>query len=176
APGQPCPTEPAGYGEGQLELALAADLPDARTGGALPGTQPPLRSGKLNTMKQPAMRTGRWRASMLALLLLAGSGCAMTRLQPPQLQVVEVGLVGAGVLSQQLRVRMRVHNPNDAELPVRGISYEVQLSGETFASGESERDFVVPAVGETEFSLDVTTNAAGALLSLLGNRGTGNPV
>lgn len=126
-------------------------------------------------MKQAAIVTGGWRASMLALLLLAGSGCAMTRLQPPQLQVVEVGLVGASVLSQQLRLRMRVHNPNDAELPVRGISYEVQLSGETFASGESERDFVVPALGDTEFSLDVTTNAAGALLSLLGNRGTGNP-
>lgn len=122
-------------------------------------------------MKQPAIVRGRWRAAVLAAMLLAGSGCAMTRLQPPQLQVVEVGLIGASVLKQQLRLRMRVHNPNDVELPVRGISYEVQLAGETFASGESERDFVVPALGETEFSLDVTANAAGALLRLLGERG-----
>ena len=49
-------------------------------------------------MKQPGIVRGRWRAAVLAAMLLAGSGCAMTRLQPPQLQVVEVGLVGASVV------------------------------------------------------------------------------
>ncbi len=112
----------------------------------------------------------RRRTLLLAPFALCFSGCAATRLQPPQLQVIEVGLVGASLLRQDLRLRMRVQNPNDVELPVRGISYAVQLSGETFASGESERDFVVPALGETDFSLDVSANAAAAVLRLLGER------
>lgn len=110
------------------------------------------------------------RTLLFAPVALCLGGCAVARLQPPHLQVLEVGLVGASLLRQDLRLRMRVQNPNDVELPVRGISYEVQLSGETFASGESERDFVVPPLGETDFSLDVSANAAAALLRLLGER------
>jgi LEA14-like dessication related protein len=91
------------------------------------------------------------------------------------LQVIDVSLLGGDLMQQQLRVRMRVQNPNDVALPVRGISYEVQLAGETFADGESERDFVIPALGETEFNVDVTANAAAAVLRLLGSRDRSNP-
>jgi LEA14-like dessication related protein len=110
-----------------------------------------------------------------ALLCVALGGCAVARLQSPQLQVTEVSLLGADLFKQQLRVRMRVQNPNDVELPVRGITYEVQVAGETFATGDSERDIVVPALGSTEFDVDVTANAAAALLRVLGNRDRGDP-
>ncbi len=103
------------------------------------------------------------------------SGCAIARLEPPRLQVVEVGVLGGDLLRQQLRVKMRVHNPNDVELPVSGITYEVQLAGQTFANGESSRDFVVPALGAAEFDLDVTANAAAAVLRMLGDRERGDP-
>ena len=119
------------------------------------------------------MRLIRVLAATVAVALL--SGCAMARLEPPRLQVLEVGLLSGDLLKQQLRVKMRVHNPNDVELPVRGITYELQLSGETFANGESSRDFVVPALGAAEFDLDVTANAAAAVLRLLGDRARGNP-
>ncbi len=119
------------------------------------------------------MRWIRVLAATAAVALL--SACAMARLEPPRLQVLEVGLLGGDLLQQQLRVKMRVHNPNDVELPVRGITYEMQLSGETFANGESSRDFVVPALGAAEFDLDVTANAAAALLRLIGDRARGNP-
>jgi LEA14-like dessication related protein len=118
----------------------------------------------------------RTRALAAMVLLAAGStGCAVARLDPPRLQVMEVSLLGADLLRQQLRVRMRVHNPNDVELPVRGITYEVQVAGETFATGESQRDIVVPALAATEFDVDVTANAAAALLRVLGSRDRGDP-
>jgi LEA14-like dessication related protein len=109
---------------------------------------------------------------LAAILLL--SGCATLRLTPPHLQVVGVSLLGANLLQQQLRVRVRVDNPNKTELQVRGIDCEVQLAGATFASGASERDFVVPALGAMEFDVDVTANAAAALLRLLGSRERGS--
>jgi LEA14-like dessication related protein len=115
------------------------------------------------------------RAFGAAVLLALAAGCSVLQLEPPRLQVTEVSLVGADLLKQQLRVRMRVHNPNDVELPVRGISYEVQVAGDTFANGESQRDIVVPALGATEFDVDVTANAAAALLRVLANRDRGDP-
>jgi LEA14-like dessication related protein len=115
------------------------------------------------------------RAFAAAVLLVAPAACTMLQLEPPSLQVTEVSLLSADLLKQQLRVRMRVQNPNDVELPVRGITYEVQVAGETFANGESQRDIVVPALGSTDFDVDVTANAAAALLRVLGNRDRGAP-
>ena len=46
-------------------------------------------------------------------------------------------------------------------------SYEVELSGKAFAHGESLGNFQIPARGQTEFDVNVTANAAGALLRLL---------
>lgn len=104
-----------------------------------------------------------------AMLATLGACSAVVPLQEPKLQVVGVELLRGDLLRQELRVRMRVQNPNARELPVRSITYEVQLGGEAFAHGESERDFLVPANGETEFDVSVTANAAAAVLKLVGS-------
>jgi LEA14-like dessication related protein len=50
---------------------------------------------------------------------------------------------------------------------VRGINYEMEVAGEPFAHGESDKNFEVPALGSTEFDVSVTANAASALLKLV---------
>lgn len=106
---------------------------------------------------------------LCGLVLLASCSGLVPKLEAPQLQVVGVELQRADLLSQQLRVRMRVTNPNDRALPVRAITYQVEVAGEPFAQGESERSFDVPALGSTEFDLGMKANAAGVLLRLLGS-------
>ncbi len=112
----------------------------------------------------------------LAILTAALSGCALfvPKLQTPNLSIVDVEVRKASFLEQDLRVRMRVENPNDRSLPVQGLSYTVYLGGQEFASGVSGASFVVPALGTAEFNMDVTANAAGALFAILGKpRGQG---
>ena len=105
---------------------------------------------------------------LAALLMVAAlTGCAYTHLEKPKLEVVDVQLLKGDLLQQQLRLRMRVQNPNDRELPVSGITYQLDVAGEAFAHGESERNFVVPALGSAEFDVNVTANAATALLKIL---------
>lgn len=103
-----------------------------------------------------------------ALLLVAGCG-GITELVAPELDVVDVKLVGGDLSGQQLRVRMRVNNPNDRELPVKAIAWRMEVGGEQFATGESERNFVVPALGTTEFDMNMHADMAGAVLRLLGS-------
>jgi LEA14-like dessication related protein len=107
------------------------------------------------------------RAIAAGLLLTLLVGCAYTRLQEPRLQVVDVTMVKGDLLKQELKVRLRVQNPNDRALPIKGITYEVALAGENFAHGESESNFIVPANGEMEFDVGVTANAAAVVLRLL---------
>ena len=113
----------------------------------------------------PAMRS-----VPLLLLAVALSGCALflPKLRTPALSIVDVEVVRANLLQQQLRVRMRVENPNDRSLPVKGLSYTVYLGGQEFATGASDASFVVPALGTAEFNMDVNANAAGALFAILG--------
>jgi LEA14-like dessication related protein len=119
----------------------------------------------------PAMRS-----VPLLLLAVALSGCALfvPKLQTPKLSIVDVEVLRANFMEQQLRVRMRVENPNDRSLPVQGLSYTVYLGGQEFASGASDASFVVPALGTADFNMDVTANAAGALFAVLSKpRGQG---
>ena len=60
----------------------------------------------------------------------------------------------------------RAESRTIASLPVRGITYEMEVAGEPFAHGESDKNFDVPALGSTEFDVSVTANAASALLRL----------
>jgi LEA14-like dessication related protein len=112
-------------------------------------------------------------ARLIVMLALAGlgSGCSslVPKLETPDLAVVNVEVLRSDLLQQELKVRMRVTNPNDRSLPVRSITYRMEVAGEQFAQGESERDFEVPALGTTEFDVNVTANAAGAMLRLLGS-------
>ena len=101
--------------------------------------------------------------------MLALSGCALLvpKLEKPQLSIVNVELLKSDLWEQQLKVRMRVQNPNDRSLPIKGLSYMLEVAGQEFARGASGASFVVPARGEAEFDMNVMANMAGTLLKLL---------
>jgi len=101
------------------------------------------------------------------MVLLAGCASLGTKLETPRLSLVGIQLQDASFFEQRLRVRLRVQNPNDIVLPVRGLDVQFELDGEDFAQGVSERAFDVPAFGEAEFDMLVTANAATALLRIL---------
>jgi LEA14-like dessication related protein len=103
-----------------------------------------------------------------AAVALLSSGCALApKFTTPTLTVVGVRLEGSDLITQHLKVRVHVQNPNDRTLPVKGIEYALDVDGEPFATGDSAASFVVPALGEAEFDMNVTTNVAGTLVRLL---------
>jgi len=111
--------------------------------------------------------------------LLVVTGCAMTsNLQPPKISIVSVNTTSADVFSQQFRVHVHVQNPNTLALPVKSIEYELFLQGDSFAEGNTEQPFVVPALGEAEFDTVINTHFTSSLMRLLGklNERDGNKV
>ena len=111
---------------------------------------------------------------LLTLLLVVGlSGCSLfvPKFERPTLSVVGIQLMKSDFFHQELRVRMRVQNPNDRSLPVEGIIYQLEVEGQELAHGMSGESFVVPALGEAEFDMSVSANMANMLFKLL-NRNT----
>src|SRR5687768_2579623 len=109
----------------------------------------------------------------LWVMLLPLAGRMTPKLQAPELSLVNVSMTSADIFNQQFNVRLHVQNPNDRDLPVNGIDYELFLEGDSFAEGVSNKQFVIPANGETEFDLPVRTNfvsSLGRLVSRLQGR------
>jgi LEA14-like dessication related protein len=112
---------------------------------------------------------------LVALLALSGCSVLWSHWQTPTLAIVSIQLGHSDLWQQHLQVRMSVHNPNDRELPVQGLSYSLEVNGEECAHGESGASFVVPARGDAEFDMNVTANAAAALLRMFAH-GNAAPV
>jgi LEA14-like dessication related protein len=110
------------------------------------------------------------RAIVLSWLALAFAGCSLLvpKLETPVLSIVNVELQDSTLWEQRIKVRMHVQNPNDRALPIKGLSYALEVAGQDFAHGVSAASFTVPALGEAEFDMNVTANMASALIQLLG--------
>jgi LEA14-like dessication related protein len=105
------------------------------------------------------------RLSPISLVLcLAACSLAAPKFNRPNVSVVNIEMRGGNLWEQNFTVKLNVQNPNDRALPVSGLHVELNAGGERIASGVSDRPFVVPAFGESEFDMTIKANMALALL------------
>jgi LEA14-like dessication related protein len=102
---------------------------------------------------------------LLLVLLLGLAGC-VPKFERPNLSVSSIQIQGGNLLQQNFLVKFQVQNPNDRALPVRGLHAELNVAGQRIASGVSNRAFVVPPRGESEFDMTISANMALALLHI----------
>jgi LEA14-like dessication related protein len=111
--------------------------------------------------------------AVIFILIAAGCSSLGPKIEAPRLTIVRVAMTSADMFNQQFLVRLHVQNPNDRDLPIRGIDYKLFLQGDSFAEGVATRPFTVPALGETEFDMTVRTNfvsGVGRLLTRLNGK------
>ncbi len=115
------------------------------------------------SMVKPALRAC-WVVALAALL---ASCTTMRDLKAPSVELVGVQVLSSDMFAQRFKVRARVHNPNDLELAIRGLDYQIFMMGDSFAEGMSNESFVLPALGDAEFDMLVTTNFVSSFGRLL---------
>jgi LEA14-like dessication related protein len=114
------------------------------------------------------------RALVLATLLaLAACATFGPKLETPTVSVVALQMTSGDMFSQRFRVRVKVQNPNDLEVPVESIEYTMFLMGDRFGKGTTDQPFVLPARGEAEFDMMLTTDFVSALGRLVSRMGGG---
>lgn len=98
----------------------------------------------------------------LALLLLLGSlisGCASLanklNPEPPKVTLLGITPVKMEVLQQTFRLTLNLQNPNDFDLPIRGLQFNAAINDDDFASGVSNNAIDLPAFGEAEMEVEV---------------------
>lgn len=111
-------------------------------------------------------RTLRPRGFALILWALHGlAGCAGmgAAWQAPEVELVGIQPRQIALERQSVVLRLRLTNPNDRALPVKGLTYRVLLEGRELAEGSSELARLIPPGGREEVELEVRSD----LLALL---------
>ena len=121
--------------------------------------------------------TRRVAAALLGTALIGGCATLAPKFEHPRLSVAGVEMKDASLTEQHLRVKLRVYNPNTVALPIEGISYTVDGAGEELGRGVTADSFTVPAHGEAEFEVLMTTNLAPVLFKVMPHlKEAGHPI
>ena len=130
--------------------ACGAGLPDPE--------QVPARRG---------LRAALPAAALLAALLLLG-GCAGLGIKTPSITVADISVLEASVFEQRLAIKLRILNPNKVEIPITGLTFDVDLNGEPFAKGVSNKSVTVPPLSEAVLEVTAVTGFAGIIRQIQG--------
>lgn len=99
------------------------------------------------------------QAAILGVAVALLSACGVgSDVRPPQVAVEDVRPVGGGLFSQQVRLDLRVTNPNDFDLDVTGLRANLDVNDQPFASGVSNQRVTIPRLDSRRVSLEATAS------------------
>jgi LEA14-like dessication related protein len=96
----------------------------------------------------------------LALLILV-SGCAGLRMQAPSVTVADISVMEVSLFEQRYAFKLRVLNPNDMEIAVTGMTFEIELNNQPFAKGVSNKPAMLPRLGEAIVEVSAVSDLTG---------------
>jgi LEA14-like dessication related protein len=99
-----------------------------------------------------------WFAGLMALCLTACSGLPLNAVAP-KVSVAEVDIKSLGVFEQHFDVGLRVNNPNDFDLTIEALDFELELNGRAFAAGQTRAATLIPAVSSVLLRVDAVTRS-----------------
>jgi len=95
---------------------------------------------------------------VLALGLAACSGLSFNAVAP-KVSVADVAVKRLGFFEQRFDVGLRVSNPNDFDLTIEALDFELEVNGQPFASGLSQTSTRIAATSSTLLRIDAITQS-----------------
>ena len=106
-------------------------------------------------------------AAAAALLLVVGCAGANRSIRPPRVSIADLRVAEIKPLETVFEVSMRVINPNDTALNVKGIEYDLDLNGRNFGYGVSGQAVDIPPFGTGLVSVFVYSSVVDMARGLL---------
>lgn len=112
-------------------------------------------------MKREFLRLCR---RLVPVLVLFAAACAsLYGLKAPEVSLSDVTLSGGTLLEQRFKLKLRVLNPNDRDITISGLTFQLDIGDKRFASGATGQTVVLPRLGDTVVEVDATAQ----MLSLI---------
>ncbi|HSC65603.1 MAG TPA: LEA type 2 family protein [Caldimonas sp.] len=106
--------------------------------------------------------------SVTALVLAFVAACAVMGGDPIKVQVVGLEPLQGQGMELRFATKLRVQNPNESPIDYDGIAVELEVRGNSFASGVSDARGTIPRYGETVVTVPVTVSAFAMVRQAIG--------
>lgn len=124
------------------------------------------------------MKILKWFLSASVIILLSACNSLLQQIDPPRIELINLQLAETEGLSQNFNLTFKLQNPNPIPIPIQGMSFDLSLLDTRFASGVSNESVRVPAFGEQQIKIKVSTNLLQgvSLLRKLSKQSNGQPL
>ncbi len=97
------------------------------------------------------------RAIVLGCLFGLSACAAWAIREPLNVTIADITPLDINLLEQRYAVKVRLLNPNDAEVAFDGVVFDLEINGKPFAKGVSDRGGAVPRFGEAVIDMQVVS-------------------
>ena len=110
------------------------------------------------------------KPGMIVCLLFVSLLTACASIKPyseaPRVSLASIEPKDMTLLEQRYGLRLRIMNPNDAALPIEGLSYALEINDREFAYGVSRQAVEIPSFGEALLDVEVVSNLLNVMQQL----------
>jgi LEA14-like dessication related protein len=102
---------------------------------------------------------------LLPLIVFFVTACATV---PPDIEPLKIGIANiapkdVAVFEQRFDVQLRIQNPNDMDLVINGMRFDIELNDKEFGNGMSGQKVTVPRFGSEVMNVQVITGLSSFL-------------
>ncbi|MEE9491964.1 MAG: LEA type 2 family protein [Gammaproteobacteria bacterium] len=99
-----------------------------------------------------------WMLMVFVLWVLTGCASLTQRPEAPKISIAGIQPVTMGLFEQRYLVSLRVKNINQFALPIRGLSFAIEINGIKFGNGVSNQRVDIPALDEGTLDVEISSN------------------
>jgi len=102
---------------------------------------------------------------LLPLIVLFVTACATVPpdIEPPKIGIANIAPKDFAVFEQRFDVQLRIQNPNDKDLVINGMRFDIELNNKEFGNGMSGQKVTVPRFGSEVVNVEVITGLSSFL-------------
>ena len=104
---------------------------------------------------------------VLCLLLMGGCASLTPSLEPPRISLVNMTPQPTRDMESVFQLELRLINPNDVPLDLKGIDCRLEINDSTIASGVSNQAAELPALGTLVYPVTVYASASDFILLMV---------
>ncbi len=106
--------------------------------------------------------------SVLVVLLFVPAGCATLFWagEKPSVEIVSVIPKEMRLLEQTFQMELRIQNPSETDLDINGMAFEVEINGQPFAKGVSNKSVKVERLSTKVVQVEAYTGLTSILRQL----------
>src|SRR5574337_888078 len=100
---------------------------------------------------------------LVSVIFLAACATTPPGIEPPKISIANITPKDMTLFEQRFDVQLRIQNPNETELGVNGMRFEIELNEKEFATGMTAEKVVVPRFGSQVLNVEIITGISSFL-------------